>query len=160
MANEIERRFLVESQDWRPLVSKSLRISQGYLSTNPVVRVRVSDSADPDKSCAFITVKGLKVGFTAPEWEYPIPLKDGVDMLSLCSSVIVKERHIVTHDDKTFFEVDEFLNIELKGLVIAEIEIPSKEYPVEVPTWVSREISLEKGWSNAELSSKLVPIRG
>ena len=54
MAKEIERKYLLKNNSWKSLVSKSHKIQQGYLSSDPdrTVRVRILD----DKG--ILTVKG------------------------------------------------------------------------------------------------------
>ena len=49
MAIDIERRSLVSSDAWRANVSRSMRITQGYLAITEysVIRVRVRDDQEP-----------------------------------------------------------------------------------------------------------------
>ena len=51
MAQEIERKFLVKG-DFKPEVYKSIRITQGYLSSVPerTVRVRIKGEQDSSRS--------------------------------------------------------------------------------------------------------------
>ena len=71
---EIERKFLVCSNDFKSVAFKKLNIIQGFLSTdkNAVVRIRITD----DK--AFITIKGEsnKSGTTRFEWEKKIDVEE------------------------------------------------------------------------------------
>ncbi|MFD4032768.1 CYTH domain-containing protein [Streptomyces sp. NPDC058637] len=71
MGTEIERKYLVRTDGWRPLVRESHRLRQGYLSTDPAreVRVRVVDDTG-----AFLTVKAGRRGPVRAEFEYPIPV--------------------------------------------------------------------------------------
>ena len=66
MAQEIERKFLV-SGDFRPFVTKSTRIIQGYLSSVPERTVRVRVKGDK----GYITIKGIgsDSGASRFEWE-------------------------------------------------------------------------------------------
>ena len=54
MAQEIERKFLVEGDAYRALAFDSSRIAQGYISSTGgrTVRVRIRDQR------AFLTIKG------------------------------------------------------------------------------------------------------
>ena len=71
MAQEIERKFLVKSEDFKNEAFKATRITQGYLSSVPerTVRVRVKGEK------GFITVKGIgnESGASRFEWEKEIP---------------------------------------------------------------------------------------
>ena len=56
MGIEIERRFLVKNQDWKPKVILSEDFSQAYLASNPdewTTRVRIIDNNQ-----AFLTMGG------------------------------------------------------------------------------------------------------
>lgn len=146
MAKEIERKFLVLSSGYRKN-SRKVRMQQGYLSTRPTVRVRIAGEK------AFLTVKGKKKGISRDEFEFPVPKKDAVQMLSLCSgSIIDKYRWYVRFSGK-LWEVDEFLG-ENKGLVVAEIELPSENEKFTKPSWIGKEVTHKKQYTNASLSIK------
>lgn len=68
MAKEIERKFLVKSDEWRQLAKGTL-YRQGYLNSTKerTVCIRIID----DK--AFLTIKGATIGITRAEYEYEIP---------------------------------------------------------------------------------------
>lgn len=145
MGIEIERKFLVEGDEWR-VPSTSSRFQQGYLSTVPerTVRVRVVDDA------AWLTIKGLTVGASRNEFEYEIPADDGRQLLALCEQPIIeKERHVLTVDGHTW-EVDEFRGVN-SGLVIAEVELESEDEAVELPGWVGEEVTGDPRYYNANL---------
>lgn len=149
MALEIERKFLV-SGDFRPHVSGSSRIVQGYLcsSAGKTVRVRIIGEK------GFLTIKGptLPGSCSRFEWETQIPLKDAEELLRLCDSgVIDKVRHLVKAGDHVY-EVDEFSG-ENKGLVVAEIELSSEDEDFERPEWLGREVTGERRYYNSCLLS-------
>ncbi|PCH50639.1 MAG: adenylate cyclase [Flavobacteriaceae bacterium] len=149
MAIEIERKFLVKG-NFKKLSIKSYIISQGFLSTVPerTVRIRIRDKK------GFITVKGVgnKSGLSRFEWEKEIPIKEAESLLLLCEpTVINKERFIVPIVNNLFFEVDEFLG-ENKGLLIAEIELPSEKTTFEKPNWLGKEVTGDVKYYNAILS--------
>ena len=75
MPNEIEHKYLVLKEVWKPSTSGVL-YRQGYLSSTKerVVRVRIAG----DK--AYLTVKGPTTGVTRLEFEYPIPIDDAATM--------------------------------------------------------------------------------
>ena len=77
MAKEIERKFLVVGDNWRKL-AKGTHYRQGYLNSvkERTVRIRTID----DK--AFLTVKGPNIGITRMEFEYEIPHKECLEMLT------------------------------------------------------------------------------
>ena len=90
MPLEIERKFLVVHDGWRPLARSRQRFRQGYLSRGPGATVRVRQAGQ----AAFLTVKGDGQVARA-EFEYAIPVVDVEAMLaSLCGPTLIeKTRH-------------------------------------------------------------------
>lgn len=146
MAIEIEHKYLVINDSYKTADHVVSEITQGFLSRDPerTVRVRIRDEK------AFITIKGKGEGMAHPEFEYSIPLEDARDMLPLCEPpVITKTRHIVMHEGNRW-EVDEFHG-DLQGLVIAELEVPDKEYRFPLPPFVGPEVTGDPRYYNSQL---------
>ena len=156
MAYEIERKFLITG-DFRPYIASSYPIRQGYLHTDTgegcTVRVRTKGNK------AFFTVKGpgSPAGITHSEWEYEIPLADAEEMLLLCKGRIIdKIRHEIPCGNFTF-EVDEFLGNN-KGLLLAEIELPSENAAFDRPAWLGEEVTGNRRYYNSQLAA--CPYKG
>lgn len=153
MAIEIERKFLVVGEGWRPHVVKQLRIRQGYLKRTggSSIRVRIVDGV-----AATLTVKSDGAQPKRREFEYPIPLKDAREMLDLCEgTLLVKVRHLVPRDGLVW-EIDVFSG-QNEGLVIAEVELADEAQAVRLPGWIGREITNDPAFSNSRLV--LTPFR-
>ena len=149
MGIEIERRFLVDSEDWRSEVILSEDISQAYLSSSSeewTTRVRIID-----KNKSYLTLKSSKSGLINYEFEYPIPYKDAKELFNLSKYKITKTRYQIKINKQTWV-IDSFggLNSSLK---IAEIELRSESDQIQVPTWCSKEITGIKSLSNASLAT-------
>ncbi len=147
MANEIERKFLVEG-DFKASSSGRNRIVQGYLSTVPERTVRVRVKGDR----GFITIKGAgsQSGATRYEWEKEIPVAEVEELLKICEpGVIDKTRFLVEAGDHTF-EVDEFYG-DNGGLVVAEVELASEDEAFERPDWLGQEVTGDARYYNAML---------
>ena len=146
MKQEIERKFLVEEQDWETM-GKGRRYRQGYLPMDPpmTVRVRVCDDA------AWLTIKGPTEGAARTEYEYLIPVEDGQSLLesAVVGRVIDKTRYVVIHDENPW-EVDVFHG-DNDGLVLAELELDSEEQEFEKPEWVGQEVTEDSRYYNAAL---------
>ena len=56
--------------------------------------------------------------------------------------------------DGLVWEVDEFEGA-LAGLVLAEVELPSSQTEVVLPSWVGQEITGLRSWSNRALAETL-----
>ena len=150
MKNEIERKFLTQSDAWKTLAEPVLLV-QGYLSADPekVVRLRI----EADK--AFLTIKGKAQGASRNEWEYAIPLADAKAMLNhLCdpATLISKYRRRIPYQGM-LWEVDEFLDLN-EGLVVAEIELTAEDQPFEKPAWIGEDITDDHRYANNSLSRK------
>ena len=148
MAQEIERKFLVKSEDFKREASKETRIIQGYLSSVPerTVRVRVKGEK------GYITVKGVgsESGASRFEWEMEIPVKDVEDLLKICEpGVIYKTRYEIKAVEHTF-EVDEFYG-DNNGLVVAEIELESESEVFVKPDWLGEEVTGDTRYYNSML---------
>ena len=147
MANEIERKFLV-NDEFRHFSTAETRIVQGYLSSVPERTVRIRIKGDK----GFITIKGIgnESGATRYEWEREIPVSDAKELLSLCEpGVIDKTRFFVKHGEHTF-EVDEFYG-ENEGLTVAEIELDSEDEEFDRPVWLGAEVTGDKKYYNSML---------
>ena len=122
MPIEIERRFLVCSDEWRQAVIRSEWRKQSYLARTPASSVRVRRS----ESRATITVKSGHFGLLRDEFEYRIP-------------ILEKVRHWVEYSGMVW-EVDVYSG-EAAGLVLAEIELQRPDQPFALPRWVSAEVT-------------------
>ena len=150
MGTEIERKFLLASDQWRDLAAGSGRlIRQGYLSSVKERTVRVRTLGDE----AWITVKGITRGASRAEFEYPIPLADANLMLdALCEKPLIeKTRHVVPQGDLKF-EIDEFHG-DNAGLIVAEVELESEAESIDRPAWLGAEVTDDPRYFNANLVS-------
>lgn len=151
---EIERKFLVNKDTWKKCtLLKKVNVQQGYLSKSQAhqVRIRVLDDQ------AAITIKGPKVNLTREEFEYIIPLADGEKLLTMSETPIVsKTRYYLYDDTKQMWEVDVYKGIN-RGLVIAEIEMESEKQIVKLPSWIGKEVTHDRRYTNTYLSQHKAP---
>ncbi|WP_309612777.1 CYTH domain-containing protein [Flavobacterium sp.] len=148
---EIERKFLVLSDDFINEAFSKKRIVQAYLNSNPerTVRIRIKE----DKGFLTIKGKGNATGTTRLEWETEIPLRDAEKLLTICeSSTIDKIRHEVKVGNHVY-EVDVFAG-ENEGLIVAEIELKFEDEVFEKPSWLGKEVTNDEHFYNAYLSIK------
>ena len=125
MGIEIERKYLVVSDAWREFANPTY-FSQGYLNSEKerTVRVRIAGKR------ALLTIKGLSLGATRPEFEYDIPLEDARQLLSMCEQPLIEKNRTRICIDDAVWEIDEFLG-DNAGLIIAEIELQSEDQAFE-----------------------------
>lgn len=148
---EIERKFLVLSNDFVSEAFSKKRIVQAYLNSNPerTVRIRIKDGK------AYLTIKGKgnSTGTTRLEWETEIPVQDAEKLLLICEEGIIdKIRHEIKVGEHVF-EVDVFAG-ENEGLIMAEIELQSEFESFEKPLWLGQEVTNDERYYNAYLSKK------
>jgi CYTH domain-containing protein len=153
MGTEIERKFLVDAEQLRrinPGLPAGSFLEQGYLCSEPVVRVRLAGkAADAPDVEAWITVKGEGL-LERAEYEYAIPPADARGILSLCKSRIAKVRYDLEYGAR-LWSVDEFLGTH-KGLWLAEIELDDAAQRFEVPPWVGQEVTGDRRFQNVHLA--------
>lgn len=147
MATETEFRFLLRA---RPALAgaRKTTLNQGYLALLPDRSIRVRKGGDQ----AWLTIKGARIGATAPEFEYPIPLADADALLKLCGpDCLTKDRYDLAGPDGKKWEVDIFTGRHA-GLMIAEIELPDETAPFDRPAWLDAiDITADRRLSNGSL---------
>lgn len=148
---EIERKFLVKSNDFKEQAFTQNKIAQGYLSSVPERTVRVRIKGEK----GFITIKGIsqQSGMSRFEWENEIPLEEALELLKLCEKGKIEKTRYEIKLGNHIYEVDEFYG-ENEGLVMAEIELKSEEETFEKPDWLGNEVTNDKRYYNAYLSKK------
>jgi adenylate cyclase len=151
MGSETEKKFLLTGAFKEPDGGRHIR--QGYLNRakERTVRVRTVDDE------AFLTVKGLPVEGTNPEYEVPIPPDDANKMLEfLCEKPLIeKTRYEIDHEGLTW-EVDVFHG-ENEGLAFAEIELEEPDQAFDKPSWIGEEVTGNPRYFNSRLSE--MPFR-
>ena len=148
MALEIERRFLVGSDHWRALAGPAQPLRQGYLaSSEEGVTVRMRIRGDQQ---AWLTLKAPAAGYARHEFEYALPLEDAEGLWALAAHRLVKTRYALDLPGGDWvvdcFEADN------APLVLAEVELPAADTPLEIPAWCGLEITGDNRWSNAALA--------
>ena len=136
MKIEIERKFLVASDEWRSLAERSEHIRDGLIaaSEDRKVRVRIIGAR------ATLTVKTRRVEGARHEFEYDITLPHAKTLLRHCGgNALSKLRHYVPHGS-LMWEIDEYEGM-LKGVVVAEVELSSIDQPITLPSWIGREVT-------------------
>ena len=143
---EIERRFLVRGDAWRRGVQGTF-YRQGYLVASDDCVVRVREAGEK----AWLTIKGRREGLSCPEYEYPLPLSEAIDMLqNICMRPFIEKTRYSLDFKGMVWVVDEFEG-ENKGLVIAEVELAQEHQVVELPPWTGREVSFDPKYLNMNL---------
>ena len=149
MAIEIERKFLVRDDTWRPLVRRRELLRQGYLANTARCSVRVRLAGER----GWLSVKAMTPGIARAEYEVPVPAGDAAAMLDgLCEGPLIEKwRHHVIYENREW-EIDEFLG-ENAGLVIAELELEAADAAFARPPWLGAEVTDDVRYYNFRLAT-------
>lgn len=156
MPTEIERKFLVDRAALPAKLHGGSRFTQGYLSVEPVVRVRLSEREDRDPE-AWLTIKSAGT-LSRAEYEYPIPADHAREMIGLCVAVLSKTRHHVEVGAHAW-DLDEYHGA-LDGFWLAEVELDHEGESFERPAWVTDEVTSDATYTNVALALKVLSMRG
>lgn len=152
---EIERKYLIETPPENYKTFPCHQIEQGYLCTEPVVRVRRQDNE------YYLTYKskGLMV---REEYNLPLTQEAYCHLLSKADgTILTKKRYMIPYTNDAEKAAGSSLIIELdvfegsfEGLILAEVEFTSKEEAdcfVPLP-WFSRDVTFSGEYQNSRLS--------
>lgn len=144
---EIERKYLVRKLPENLEQYNKKKIAQGYLCTEPVVRIRRSNND------YYMTYKGdglmvreeYNLPLTQEAYEHLRPKIDGL--------LIAKTRYLIPLDNKLTAELDVFEE-DLNGLVIVEVEFNSVEEAnaFHAPDWFGEDVTNSGKYHNSHLS--------
>lgn len=148
---EIEKKYLIKEIPKNLEAYESHTISQGYISTKPVVRIRQWDNE------YILTIKSK--GFEHIEVEKNLT-KEEYNSLSqmVIGHTIEKTRYIIPLNDYGYPELKVELDIfkgYLDGLTFAEVEFPDTEKAENfiVPDFLGEEVTDDPKYYNSNLSS-------
>lgn len=170
MGVEIERRFMIEDSTTLPPLGEGVKMIQCYLPAKLWLNYwpgEISELeqvlADPLSTyrfrvhgdAAIATAKNRSDGPSRLEFEKEILLESVLEIVhSREYPSVEKTRYKIPTSGGLFWEIDLFEG-ENSGLIIAEIEIPTPDYPIELPNWIGRELTGQDGvWSNYALAMK------
>ena len=145
---EIERKFTVKKL---PDLSKYdfHVMEQGYLNTEPVIRVRKEDDT------YYLTYKGK--GLLARE-EYNLPLTEEAyhHLVEKADGIIIRKKRYLIPYEKYTIELDVFEK-PYDTLIIAEVEFETEEEATvfQSPDWFAEDVTYDLRYHNSNLSQGL-----
>ena len=146
---EIERKFLIDLLPEKLEVYPHKELEQGYLCTDPVVRVR----KEGEEYVLTYKSKGLMV-----REEYNLPLNKTAyeHLLEKADGIVIsKTRYILPEKDGLKIELDVFHG-EHDGLILAEVEFPNEKMANSYcpPDWFGEDVTYSTKYHNSNLSKK------
>lgn len=144
---EIERKYLIRRLPENLSQYQCKKIAQGYICTNPVVRIRKSDDE------YYLTYKGK--GLMARE-EYNLPLtQEGYEHMlpKIDGRLIEKSRYLIPLEGKLTAELDIFEG-DLAPLIIIEVEFDSLDAANSFipPEWFGEDVTESRKYHNSNLA--------
>ncbi len=147
---EIERKFLVIPDILPKGLLNYQIITQAYLhDEDPMTRVRLVTSLADHDSKAYLTFKGPGL-LERDEIEFEMPLDKATEAIHLWGKGSVTKHRFIHYADVKW-EIDVFKG-NLDGLVIAEVELESKDQQFIIPEWIGREVTNDPDYTNVRLS--------
>lgn len=146
---EIERKFLIDSLPENLEEYPHKELEQGYLCTDPVVRVR----KEGEEYVLTYKSKGLMM-----REEYNLPLNKMAyeHLLEKADGIVIsKTRYILPEKDGLKIELDVFHG-EHDGLILAEVEFPDEKMANSYcpPDWFGEDVTYSTKYHNSNLSKK------
>ena len=145
---EIERKFLVNTLPEGLEDYPHSEISQAYISTRPVIRIRLKG----DKYILTVKSSGL---LKREEFEMYISREEYDNLAAKAEgNIINKTRYKIPEKDGLTIELDIFHGI-FDGLIFVEVEFPDEETALSYtpPTFFGREVTEDISFQNSSLSS-------
>lgn len=146
---EIERKYLVKNLPDNLEQYPCKHIAQGYLNTDPVVRIRRSN----DKYTLTYKGKGLMV---REEYNLPLNAESFEHLKSKIDGILIeKRRYLIPFAGKYTIELDLF-DGELAPLQLAEVEFETEEDANSFvpPDWFGADVTFSTDYHNSTLSRK------
>lgn len=145
---EIERKYRIMNPPADYRAHPSSRIEQGYLCTEPVVRVR------RDGSSYYLTYKSKGL-LTREEHNLPLTEEAYLHLRSKCDGLILEKTRyrIPMGGTGLTIELDEFHGA-YEGLILAEVEFPDETQAMafEPPDWFGEDVTFSGEYQNSRLS--------
>ena len=180
---EIERRFLVDARREKPWRNGSDRFAiEQHYNVGALLHVHEQALYLNEVHVANLTVGELELFMAVDSWTTRLRKRNEDYVMTYKSRIaddtayelewdvspdvagkilesgpfpfVEKIRYLVQGSDGLVWEVDEFEGA-LAGLVLAEVELPSSQTEVVLPSWVGQEITGLRSWSNRALAETL-----
>lgn len=157
MANlEIEKKYLIKSLPDNLNDYPHYKIEQGYVYTNPVIRIRKKTIFDGEKIVNqkhILTIKGDGL-LSRQEFELTIDEKAFNDLSKKVEgNIISKTRYNLPLEDNLKIELDIFHDL-FEGLIMGEIEFPDEDYAKKYnpPALLGKEVTENTMFHNSTMS--------
>jgi len=145
---EIERKYLIKELPENLAQYPCKHIEQGYLNTDPVVRIRRTD----DRYTLTYKGSGLMV---REEYNLPLNAEAFRHMKEKIDGILITKRRYLIPFEKYTIELDIFED-ELAPLQLAEVEFETEEDANAFlpPAWFGEDVTFSTKYHNSTLSQR------
>lgn len=146
---EIERKYLIKNLPEKLDTYPHDDISQAYISTDPVIRIRKKNQNH------ILTLKSQGL-LAREEVEMPISKESFLHLLNKKDGIsIEKTRYKIPESHGYLIELDVFHGV-YEGFIMAEIEFSDMESAnsYEAPEWFGKDVTLDSRFHNSNLSKR------
>ena len=144
---EIERKYLIKELPKQLESFPHDEISQAYISTDPVIRIRKQnqDYILTLKSKGLLAREEIEMPISKESFLHLMTKKDGIN--------IEKTRYKIPEPHGYLIELDVFHGV-YEGFIMAEIEFPDMESANSYtpPEWFGKDVTLDSRFHNSNLS--------
>jgi adenylate cyclase len=158
---EIERKFLVretlasiiadpENHHW----GEVLLIEQRYILDSGDWALRVREEREGMLERHYLTLKRKITDMRCVELEEKISHDFYFEAIPHCGPALLKNRYRLRFDG-VHWTIDEFLNPELRGILLAEVELEMEGDEFTIPGWCGEEVTNDPAYKNFNLVKRL-----
>lgn len=144
---EIERKFIPKYLPERLMQYPYHEIEQGYLCTDPTVRIRKMDDS------YFLTYKSCGM-MAHEEYEMPLTEESYLHLRGKADGLLItKRRYVIPFGESYHIELDIFHGSH-EGVTLAEVEFPSIQEAESFipPEWLGEDVTYDSRYHNSEMS--------
>ena len=149
---EIERKYLIRQLPNHLNDYPHDEISQAYISTDPVIRIRKKneDYILTIKSKGLLAREEIEMPISKESFLHLLEKKDGIN--------IEKTRYKIPESRGYLIELDVFHGV-YEGLLLAEVEFSSEEAAQNYipPAWFGEEVTYSTRYHNSNMSKGVIP---
>lgn len=151
---EIERKFLIKNLPESLENFTHYEIRQGYISTDPTIRLRQQDDKYilTVKSAGLMKKQEYELDLTADQFNRLWKKTEG--------NTIEKTRYVIPLNDGLKAELDVYKGF-LSGFMNVEVEFASTKEAIlfDIPNWFGQEVTQDPRYSNSSLAKFGIPSK-
>jgi len=166
MGVEIERKYLLRGAPPTPPEARKRTIEQGYVQARHVpadhqhdqhiLEARIRRAVHEDGTTIYTRTVKRGFGMVREEIEDEVDAQTYAELWPMTEGMRLRKTRWLWNDGEAEWAIDVFDDIEL---ALAEVEVPSEEYDIEIPRWleqwIERDVTDERAYVNSEIARRI-----